>query len=93
MADDEITPDEGKLAEAKVAIYEAIGQYVDGWHGMEGDVVTKFFVVAEVIDESGGRSLVECNGYAGGDTRLMAWDRSGLLFECLHDPVQRMRER
>lgn len=89
-SDDEAVGDDDKLREAKVEVYEALGRYIDGWSTTRGNVITKFVCIVETIDSEGARTLVEVNGYAG-DTSLMAWDRSGLLFESLHDPVRRMR--
>lgn len=89
MSDDDTVGDDEKLAHAKTEVLAALGHYVDGWSSTQGDVVTKFYCVVEVIDAGGGRTLVECNGYADLST-LMSWDRSGLLYEVLNDPRSRM---
>lgn len=88
---DETVGDDDVLNEAKREVYEAIGRYVEGWSSTEGGLITKFVALAEVIAPDGGKTLVEVvgSGHDGQDS-VMPWDRSGLLFEALHDPRQRM---
>lgn len=89
--DGETVGDDDVLNDAKREVFEAIGRYAEGWNITEGGLITKFVAFAEIVAPDGGRTLIEvCGAGHDGQDRLMPWDRSGLLFESLHDPRQRM---
>ena len=78
--DDGIISDDAQLERAREDIADNLGQYADGWSSIEGGIVTKWVVLAELVTPDGQKAFMEVRS-----DQLVSWERAGLLYHALKE--------